>query len=205
MSLTQPQDEPTIGGSCGLPKDAARRHALEARDALSSAQRECLAVAVRARALTLPELDSAGTVMLFASFRTELDTMPIAEWVLRQGKRLCLPRVLGRRTMAAFEVRDLAADLVPGRWDIPEPREGLPEVPPQEIDLVFVPGSAFDEDGRRCGYGGGFYDNYLPLTRPDVPWVALAFEVQLVPAIDCEAHDLPVTAIVTEERVIRPG
>jgi 5-formyltetrahydrofolate cyclo-ligase len=107
--------------------------------------------------------------------------------------------------MAAFQVRDTAADLAPGKWDIPEPREGLPEVPPAEMDLVFVPGSAFDEEGRRCGYGGGFYDNYLPQTRPGVPWVALAFEAQLVPAIDCEAHDLPVTAIVTEERVIRPA
>jgi 5-formyltetrahydrofolate cyclo-ligase len=204
VTPAQPQDDPP-GRSRGLPKDAARRHALGARDALAHDQRECLARAVCTRALALPELASAGTVMLFASFRTELDTLPIARWVLQRGRRLCLPRVLGRRTMAAFEVRDLAADLVPGRWGIPEPREGLPEVPPAEMDLVFVPGSAFDEDGRRCGYGGGFYDNYLPLTRPGTPWVALAFEVQLVPAIDCETHDLPVTAIVTEERVIRPG
>jgi 5-formyltetrahydrofolate cyclo-ligase len=77
-------------------------------------------------------------------------------------------------------------------------------VAPEELDLVFVPGSAFDEEGGRCGYGGGFYDNYLPLTRPGTPWVALAFEAQLVPTIDCEEHDLPVTAIVTERRVIRP-
>ena len=160
---------------------------------------------MRARALELPELAAAGTVMLFASFRTELDTMPIAEWVLRAGKTLCLPRVLGPRRMAAYRVTDLAADLAPGKWDIPEPREGPPEVPPEAIDLVFVPGSAFDEEGRRCGYGGGFYDNYLPLTRPGTPWVALAFEAQLVPRIDCEDHDLPVTAIVTERRVIRPG
>jgi 5-formyltetrahydrofolate cyclo-ligase len=160
---------------------------------------------VCARALELPEFVAAGTVMLFASFRTELDTMPIARRVLEAGKRLSLPRVLGPRLMAAYQVTDLASDLVPGKWDIPEPRESLPEVPPQELDLVFVPGSAFDEEGRRCGYGGGFYDNYLPLTRPGTPWVALAFEAQLVPRIDCEAHDLPVTAIVTERRVIRPG
>ena len=204
MGVTQPQEDPTAR-SCALPKDAARRQALAARDALSHEERECLAEAVRARALTLPELADAGTVMLFASFRTELDTMPVVEWVLRQGKRLCLPRVLGPRSMVAYQVRDTTADLVPGKWDIPEPREGLPEVAPAEMDLVFVPGSAFDEEGRRCGYGGGFYDNYLPLTRPGVPWVALAFEAQLVPAIDCESHDLPVTAIVTEKRVIRPA
>ena len=142
--------------------------------------------------------------MLFASFRTELDTMPIARWALDAGKRLCLPRVLGPRTMGAYRITEPAVDLVPGKWDIPEPREGLPEVPPDEMDLVFVPGSAFDEQGGRCGYGGGFYDTYLPRTRPGTPWVALAFEAQLVPRIDGEAHDLPVTAIVTERRVIRP-
>ena len=203
MGPVQPQNDP-LGGTCALPKDEARRHALCARDALPCEERDCLAQAVHARALALPELAAAGTVMLFASFRSELDTMPIAEWVIEKGRRLCLPRVLGPRTMAAFQVRDLSADLAPGRWDIPEPRAGLPEVAPEEMDLVFVPGSAFDEQGRRCGYGGGFYDNYLPRTRPGIPWVALAFEAQLVPAIVCEAHDLPVTVIVTERRVIRP-
>ena len=189
----------------GLDKAQARSCALDARGALSGAERERLAEAVRARALELPELAAAGTVMLFASFRTELDTTPIAEWVVRAGKTLCLPRILAPRLMKAYRVTDLAADLAPGKWDIPEPREELPEVSPETIDLVFVPGSAFDEQGRRCGYGGGFYDNFLPLTRSGTPWVALAFEVQLVPLICCEPHDLPVTAIVTERRVIRPG
>jgi len=204
MSPNEPQNEPD-GAAAELDKAEARSCALDARNALSPAERERLAELVRVRALQLPELAAAGTVMLFASFRTELDTMPVAEWVLRAGKALCLPRVLGPRRMAAFRVTDLAADLAPGKWDIPEPRVGLPEVPPDEMDLVFVPGSAFDEDGRRCGYGGGFYDTYLPRTRPGTPWVALAFEAQIVAGICCEPHDLPVTAIVTERRVIRPG
>jgi 5-formyltetrahydrofolate cyclo-ligase len=204
MDLHEARDEPGERGD-GLDKSEARQRALEARDALPEAERDRLAEAVRARALSLPELAAANTIMLFASFRSELDTAPIGEWALRAGKTLCLPRVLGPRRMAAFRVTDLAADLVPGKWDIPEPREGLPEVAPETIDLVFVPGSAFDEDGGRCGYGGGFYDAFLPRTRRGTPWVALAFEAQLVPKIACEAHDLAVTAIVTERQVIRPG
>jgi 5-formyltetrahydrofolate cyclo-ligase len=155
MSPEEARNEP-VGPGDGLHKSEARRRALEARDGLPQGERERLAEAVRARALELPELAAAGTVMLFASFRSELDTAPLAAWVLRAGKTLCLPRVLGPRRMAAFRVDDLAADLVPGKWGIPEPREGLPEVPPETLDLVFVPGSAFDEEGRRCGYGGGF-------------------------------------------------
>lgn len=203
MRPADTKSEPVEGG--GLNKHEARRRALQARDALSEAERERLGKVVCARALRLPELVAARTVMLFASFRSELDTGPIADWALQMDKRLCFPRVLGARSMAAYEITDVAVDLVPGRWDIPEPRQGLPEVPPLEIDLVFVPGSAFDEEGARCGYGGGFYDTYLPLTRPGTPRIALALEAQLVPRIDCEAHDLPVTAIVTERRVIRVG
>lgn len=204
MSVEQPRDE-SRGDDRALPKAEARRTALDAREALPDAERESLAGAVCARALGLPELAAADTVMLFASFRSELDTAAIAEWVLRAGKTLCLPRILGPRHMVALRVTDQAADLVPGTWDIPEPREGLPEVPPEAIDLVFVPGSAFDEEGGRCGWGGGFYDTYLPRTRRGTPRIALAFEAQLVPKIACDAHDLPVTAIVTERRVIRPG
>jgi 5-formyltetrahydrofolate cyclo-ligase len=204
VSSDEARTEPDATGD-GLHKTEARRRALEARDRLSQEERDRLAGEVCARAVKLPELIAARTVMLFASFRSELDTAPIARWVLREGRVLCLPRVLGPRRMAAFRVTDMAADLIPGKWGIPEPRDGLPEVPPQALDLVFVPGSAFDEEGGRCGYGGGFYDNYLPLTRPGTPWVALAFEAQLVPPIDCEPHDLSVTAIVTERRVIRPG
>ena len=150
-----------------LPKQGAgRKRAWRRATRCPKDERERLAGAVRARALALPELAAAGTVMLVRVVPHRAGHPAHRRWVLEAGKRLCLPRILAPRLMAAFQVADLAADLVPGTWDIPEPREGLPEVPPEEMDLVFVPGSAFDEDGRRCGYGGGFYDNYLPLTRP---------------------------------------
>jgi 5-formyltetrahydrofolate cyclo-ligase len=143
--------------------------------------------------------------MLFASFRSEIDTGALVAAVLGSGKSVCLPRILRPRVMAAYRVRDLETDLAPGTWGIPEPREGLPEVPPEAVDLVFVPGSAFDGEGRRCGYGGGFYDTFLERARHGTPRIALAFEAQLVPRIGTEEHDLPVTAIVTERRVIRPS
>ncbi len=200
----EPADE-RPGGSERLPKAEARRRGLEARDALSADDRRRRSAAVCARATGLPELVAAGTVMSFASFRTELDTAPLTDWILATGKILCLPRILGPRRMAAFRVLDPMRDLVPGTWGIPEPREGLPEIPPEKVDVVLVPGSAFDEAGGRCGYGGGFYDNFLPLTRPGTPWIALSFEAQLVPRIVCEPHDLSVQTLVTEERVIRSG
>jgi 5-formyltetrahydrofolate cyclo-ligase len=186
-------------------KRALRRHALSARDGLTDAERTRLSAAVCARAAALPAIVAAHTLFVFASFRSEVDTAPLIDWALAQGRRLCLPRVLGPRTMAAFRIADREADLVPGAWGIPEPREGLPEVPPSEIDAIVVPGAVFDASCNRCGYGGGFYDTYLPRTRPGTPRIALAFEVQVVDDLPCEPHDLAVDAIVTEARVIRPG
>jgi 5-formyltetrahydrofolate cyclo-ligase len=184
-------------------KREAREQALSRRDALSLERRGRLSAAICARAAGLPELEAAGTLLLFGSFRTEIDTSPLIAWCLARGRQVCLPRVLGPHVMAAYRVRDVAADLEPGAWGIPEPRPGLPEVAPEAIDAVVVPGAAFDVAGRRCGYGGGFYDTYLPLTRAGVPRVALAFEAQIVDEVACESHDLAVDTIVTELRVIR--
>ena len=141
--------------------------------------------------------------MLFATFRSEVDTAPLVTWALELGKIVCLPRILRPRIMAAYRVTDPAADLAPGSWGIPEPRDGLEEVPPERMDVVVVPGAAFDGGGRRCGYGGGFYDTYLPHTRPGTPWIALAFDAQLVDELPCEPHDLACGVIVTETQTIR--
>ena len=186
-------------------KQSLRRSALAARDAILAEERARLSAAICARARELPELVQASTVMIFASFRTEIDTDPLIAWALGAGKTVALPRIAGPRKMLAFRVDDVRQDLEPGTWDIPEPTQACEPVDPGDIDAVVVPGAAFDCDGHRCGYGGGFYDNFLPQTREDVPRVALAFEAQIVDELPCEAHDLPVTVIVTEDRVIRPG
>ena len=178
---------------------------LARRDALSAATRAHLSAQICARAEALPELGAARTLLFFASFRSEIDSAPLLAWALQSGKTVGFPRVLGPRRMAAFQVADPELHLTPGAWGIPEPREGLAEIAPTLIDAVVVPGAVFDRDGRRCGYGGGFYDNYLLLTRPDVPRIALAFEMQIVDELPCEPHDLGVGVIVTEKRVIRIG
>ena len=191
--------------TCAMPKQEARRRALDARDSLPEDERERLADAVRARALELPELAAAGTVMLFASFRTELDTMPIARWVLEAGKRLCLPRVLGPRLMAAYQVAR------PGRR--PRPRQvGHPRAArraaggarrrrwtwcscpgPRSTKRAAAAATAAASTTTTCRSRGRARRGSRSRSRRN--WCR---------ASTCEAHDLPVTAIVTERRVIRP-
>jgi 5-formyltetrahydrofolate cyclo-ligase len=197
------RDETGSPAEPGAAKLEARRRALAARDALPDAERARLSLAVCARVAALPELEAAGTIMLFAAFRSEVDTRALMAWALQRGKTVCCPRVLGPRLMAAYRIADPATDLVPSAWGIPEPREGLEEVSPERLDAVVVPGAAFDVGGNRCGYGGGFYDSYLPRTRPGTPRIALAFEAQLVDELPCEPHDLACGVLVTEARTLR--
>jgi 5-formyltetrahydrofolate cyclo-ligase len=189
----------------GTQKREVRRRVLAVRDLLPAGERERLSAAACALAAALPELRAARTMMLYASFRSELDTAPLLAWALARGAVVCLPRIIASRHMEAFRVDDLTTDLEPGAWGIPEPRADRPLVPPEHIDAVVLPGSMFDERGGRCGYGGGFYDSFLPRTRPGTPRIALGLELQLVDEVPREPHDLGVDIVVTERRVIRPG
>lgn len=201
--MAHADDKAATAAACA--KRAARERALAARDGLAPAERARLSARVCDRAAVLPELELAATVMLFASFRSEVDTGPLVAACLERGIAVALPRVLGPRLLEAVLVTDPATDLAPGTWGIPEPRAGLPVVAPDGLDVVFVPGAAFSAAGARCGYGGGYYDAYLPRLAPGTPRIAIAFDVQVLEAVPCEAHDLTMDAIVTESRVIRPA
>lgn len=140
--------------------------------------------------------------MAYAGFGSELQTGEFLRSVLEQGKTLVLPRVnRHERRLDLYEIQDLECDLKPGTWGILEPDlRACPEVAPDAIDFVLVPGIAFDPEGGRLGYGGGYYDKLLGEGFPTLPpLVAGAFEVQMVEAIPLQEHDVRVGRIVTEE------
>jgi 5-formyltetrahydrofolate cyclo-ligase len=185
--------------SVTLPlKTVLRKQVAQARDGLSREARKSKSREIGERLFALPEFRAAGVVMFFASFRSEVDTLTMIRHALAAGKRVFLPKVKGRE-LALFEIRDFDKDTVPGAWSIPEPRETLPAAI-REVDLMIVPGLAFDENGNRLGYGAGFYDRILP-SFPRTT-VALAFEEQIVPAVPVSNHDIPVKKIITEKRII---
>ena len=161
--------------------------------------------ALRTRLTALPVVVAAGTILCFASFRSEVDTTPLIAWWLARDAVVALPRIVGAHHMEAYAVTDLQSDLVAGRWDIPEPRPGLPLIDPVAIDVVIVPGSAFDRAGGRMGYGGGFYDTFLARLRPDARRIGICFDLQVVERVPCETHDLCVDLVVTESRAIETG
>jgi 5-formyltetrahydrofolate cyclo-ligase len=189
-------------------KTALRREVLARREALT-----CEEIAAKSRAITdhllcLPTIPDAECVLAFASFGSEVRTLPLIEALLQAGKRVLLPKVnCATRTLDLYAVECCSTDLEPGIWDIPEPICSRCELcSPRDLDFILVPGVAFDLQGHRLGYGGGFYDDLLAreqhrLTSGQI--VAVAFELQIVPEVPTRDKDIPVPYVMTEERLIR--
>jgi 5-formyltetrahydrofolate cyclo-ligase len=181
-------------------KATVRRLALANRSRISAANRQAAGAAVAGRIVALPELAKARVVLGFASFGTELAADPVMSWVLSSGRRLLVPFVDGPALRAA-EIASLD-DMAPGYRGIREPVERT-TVDPSGAGVVLVPGVAFDEDGNRLGYGGGFFDSFLAELDPGIPRVGLCFDLQVVDQVPAGEHDESVGVIVTERRVIR--
>ena len=152
---------------------------------------------------TLPSFAAARVVLVTLPFGSEWDTRPLARAALASGKTLVVPRVNGAtRMLELHAIGDITADVTPGYQGIPEPLPTLPRVDAATIDWVLVPGVAFSPDGRRLGYGGGYYDRLMTLLRPAIPRVAGAFDAQIAERIPAASHDLSVDMIVTESRIL---
>ena len=184
-------------------KSDLRRAVLSRRDALFLTERLRRSQAAAERFMSLPEFGQARVVMLFVSFGSEIETRPIITAALARGKRVVAPRADSqRRALIPCEVRDLDRDLAPGAHGIDEPRPHCPSIDLAEIDLVAVPAVAWSEDGYRLGYGGGYYDRFLPEVGRALA-VGLGLELQVVPGVPQGPHDQPVEVLVTEERIRR--
>ncbi len=185
-------------------KKELRKKVQEIRDAIDFETREAMSKRVADNLWSVPEFAAANTVLFFISFRSEVDTMPMIKRALEENKAVCVPCTeIDGRSMTACRITDLDGDLQTGNYDILEPKpECMRPVPPEELDVVLMPGVAFDLTGGRLGYGGGYYDRFLEKCDPRCRLIAVAFEIQIVDHVPCADHDTHIHKIVTEERVI---
>jgi 5-formyltetrahydrofolate cyclo-ligase len=171
--------------------------------AMSPAERMERGARAQARLAETPEFKAARSVMIYNSDATEIDTHDLVLASLEAGKRVGLPRTeKGSRVLHVLEILDVRRDLERSRFGFKEPLSMLPTIAPESLQLILVPGRAFDAAGNRLGRGGGYYDRFIAhLDGPRL--VALAFDCQIVESVPHEAHDRPVDMVLTEERVIR--
>ncbi|TMG86156.1 MAG: 5-formyltetrahydrofolate cyclo-ligase [Betaproteobacteria bacterium] len=182
-------------------KRSIRARVLRVRDAMPADLRASASGAIVAALAARDDFASATTLLLTLPFGSEWDTRPLIEAALERGKRVALPRVnAGSRMLDLCAVTDVASDAANGFRGIPEPGMHCELLPVGAIDWVLVPGVAFDVEGRRIGYGGGYYDRLLALLSSNVRRVAGAFEVQVVDRVPAAEHDLAIEALVTESR-----
>lgn len=154
-----------------------------------------------ARLFDLEVVAGAGLVGCYMSLPGEVLTDTIMEACRRLGKDLCVPAL--NRATRQYGLARVEPGTVwsAGPAGVREPADPA-WVPSGQVDVIVVPGVAFDAQGGRLGHGGGHYDRMLA-DRDMVP-VGLAFEFQLVPQLPREAHDVPMQTILTEERTIVP-
>ncbi len=182
-------------------KKEIRRRVLAARDAIPGPARERAAAAVAERFLSLPEVEGAQTVMMFWSFGSELPLGRLIEALVNRGIEVALPRIVaGELEPRSWRPGEAMSDTTFGAR---EPVGGR-VVPDDEVDVVVTPAVAFDRWGRRIGYGGGFYDRFLPRTRSDALRAGVGYGIQLLDEPLPAGHfDLGVDVLITEAEVIR--
>ncbi len=180
-------------------KSEVRRSVLAARSALPSVERLLLSQHIASRATSLLAFRRARTVALYAPAGAEVDTGAIALAARAAGKRVAFPRISPASRALDFVVC-AERELVAVQRGIREPLASCEPLPAAELELLFVPGVAFDGEGHRLGRGAGHYDATLAALPSSALAVGLAFEVQVLP-VPVEEHDVPLDLLVTESRI----
>ena len=135
---------------------------------------------------------NAKSLYGYMSYNQEVRTLPILEQALRDGKHVAIPKCYGNE-MRFIWMEDLT-QVEKSSCGIPEPVSDAP-VADDQTALVLMPGMAFDPEGHRCGYGGGFYDKFLA-SEPGHPTLALCYDFQVLPHLETEEFDIPVDCVL---------
>lgn len=185
-----------------MPKRNLRQQMLARRRCLAVAEYQAASLRVQQAFLYTAEFAQATLLALYAPVHNEVDTSLVFAAALAGGKRVLYPVVRG----ASLEFRLATGDddFQGGAFGIREPVAGCPEVAVGEVDLIVVPGVAYDLTGHRIGYGKGYYDKALHRLEGEGRLVGFCFDFQIVEALRDEPHDVKMDLIITDQRVIRP-
>ena len=175
-----------------MDKSALRREIREKKRAMTEEQIASASARLGELFAASEMYKQAKTIYGYLPYNQEVRTVPMLERAIREGKRVAVPKVFGEE-MKFIYINDLTA-VEKGYAGIPEPVSDGP-VADDPTALVLMPGLAFDKEGHRIGYGGGFYDKFLA-AEPGHPTVALCYAFQMLPEIETEEFDIPVDCVL---------
>lgn len=182
-----------------MNKQECRRQTLLKRDALLKD------IVEKNSDLICKSLQSLGKyqhVMTYLATGNESNIDQYIDYLIKEGVSVYVPVCTGKGIMEASLLQNPESDLEIGTFGIRAPKkEAYHFVDPDILDLVIVPGVGFDKNGNRLGFGGGFYDRYLPRTRKDCKKIAVCHDMQILENAFPEVHDFPMDAVVTETQI----
>ena len=176
-------------------KRALRKELNQRQCSLSNEYKKEASLEIARRVFQSMEYQEANTIFIYCGTSNEVDTSIIIRDALKNGKHVALPKILSMGIMETLEIESME-ELIPERHGILEPKEGSRKIPPEEIDLALIPCLGFSRDGYRIGYGGGFYDRFLP--NGNFAKIIIAFDQMSVESMPVGAFDHKVDKIITE-------
>ncbi len=177
-------------------KKTIRAMYLKKRNEIDSESFSLWSGEIREHILAYVKEKNIKTIMLYASFKNEPDTFLLMEKLVQMGVRIALPKSYENGIMEAFEVRS-KEELIRGKYGILEPPTKK-KIEPGEFELVLVPGCVFGKNFCRIGYGGGYYDRYLPQCNKAL-FAGVCFELSLTESVKVDAHDVQMHLLFTEK------
>lgn len=153
----------------------------------------------------IPVYQTSKTIMIYLSFENEVDSSELVRDCFENGKRVVVPYCIKEdKSIIPTEIKDLNIDLSEAKMGYLQPKkDSLNPVDISDIDLIILPGIAFDRKGYRVGFGAGYYDRFLGIVNFEIPTIGVAYDFQIVDSfIKMESYDIPVDYVMTEERII---
>ena len=198
-------------------KKTLKSEMLEKRKVLSKEEVKLKSDRIKERLYSLNEFKKAKNVMFYISFNKEADTIAIIDEFLKKSnknngknnndmgnKKIIVPYAIKNNSLLQLSELRSMDDLEPKAFSILEPKaEKIMKFDIKKLDLVIIPGIAFDKRGHRIGYGQGHYDRFLEKLDRKIKKIALAFDFQLIDRVPEEKHDVPMDFVVTEKEIIK--
>ena len=192
-----------------MDKKSIRKEVTEKKKRMSEAEIIRLSLDLKEKFCSLEEYTSARVLYAYMSYNQEVRTAPIIEQAWKDKKRVAVPRVFNKEYMEFVYINSFD-ELESGYMGIPEPKyevfaDDFDRIAQAREALMLMPGLAFDKEGSRLGYGGGFYDMYLEDYREETNFIkaALCYDFQIYEKLKTEDHDVKADIVISNGSLIR--